>query len=205
MAEQLPTGTVTFLFSDIEGSTRLLERLGPEYEQVLSEHRSLVRMRLTAMEGSRSTPGRRFFVAFPRRGAVAAAEEIQRATASSGPGADRAAHGGGFSLGGDGYVGMDVHRAPHLRGCARTPGPSAVDARPRGCADPYIGEHRLRTHGAPAPPPARRCRPPGRVPSADAPLDAVVTNLPVQPTPLRRTGAGAADARALLERGDSGS
>ena len=48
---RLPSGTITLLFSDIEGSTRLLRRLGPAYEALLTEHRSLLRAAFTAAGG----------------------------------------------------------------------------------------------------------------------------------------------------------
>jgi class 3 adenylate cyclase len=64
MAE-LPTGTVTLLFSDIEGSTRLLERLGDQYVQVLAEHQQLLRAAFVQFNGHEvSTEGDAFFVAF---------------------------------------------------------------------------------------------------------------------------------------------
>jgi class 3 adenylate cyclase len=52
----LPTGVLTLLFSDIEGSTRLLERLGDDYSDVLDEHRRIVRRAITEHDGARSTP-----------------------------------------------------------------------------------------------------------------------------------------------------
>ena len=51
-APSLPTGTVTFLFSDIEGSTRLLTALGDRYPQVLEEHAAIVRKQLAAHDGT---------------------------------------------------------------------------------------------------------------------------------------------------------
>ena len=78
MAE-LPTGTVTFLFTDIEGSTRLLERLGGEYEQVLAEHRRLIRAAVSAHAGVEvDTQGDAFLCAFQRASdAVAAAQDAR--------------------------------------------------------------------------------------------------------------------------------
>lgn len=85
MAEQ-PTGTVTMLFTDIEGSTRLLERLGPErYREALDQHRRLMREAFTRNEGYEvDSKGDAFFVAFSRaQAAVAAAGDAQRALMSA--------------------------------------------------------------------------------------------------------------------------
>ena len=77
---QLPSGTVTFVFSDIEGSTALLKQLGEGYDGVLSTHRRLMRDTFTERGGVEiDTQGDAFFFAFPRaRDAVAAAVEAQR-------------------------------------------------------------------------------------------------------------------------------
>ena len=65
----LPAGTVTLLFSDIEGSTRLLERLGEGYAEVLDEHRRIVRDAVAAHGGHElRTEGDAFFVVFARAG-----------------------------------------------------------------------------------------------------------------------------------------
>src|ERR1700687_2436788 len=76
----LPTGTVTMLFSDIEGSTHLLEQLGERYSDALAEYRSLLRASFHACGGHEvDTQGDSFFVAFARASeAVSAAVEIQR-------------------------------------------------------------------------------------------------------------------------------
>src|SRR5438093_1299754 len=79
---QLPGGTVTFVFTDIEGSTRLLQELGDEaYGRVSGEHRRLVRETFAARGGTEiDTQGDAFFFSFPRaRDAVAAAVDAQRA------------------------------------------------------------------------------------------------------------------------------
>ena len=75
MRPELPTGTVTFLFTDIEGSTRLLHSLGPEaYAEALAEHRRLLREACAAHGGVEvDTQGDAFFVAFPTAGGAAAA------------------------------------------------------------------------------------------------------------------------------------
>ena len=80
----LPSGTVTFVFSDIEGSTALLKQLGERYEGVLGDHRRLMREGFAERGGVEiDTQGDAFFFAFSRaRDAVAAAVEAQRAHAS---------------------------------------------------------------------------------------------------------------------------
>src|SRR3990170_7663973 len=78
----LPSGTVTFVFSDLEGSTTLLKRLGDErYAELLATHRRIVRETFGPHHGQEiDTQGDAFFYSFPRaRDAVAAAVEVQRA------------------------------------------------------------------------------------------------------------------------------
>ncbi len=81
----LPTGTVTFLFTDVEGSTRLLHEHGERYAELLAEHRRLLREAFARHGGVEvDTQGDAFFVAFPNAaGAVAAACEIRDALAES--------------------------------------------------------------------------------------------------------------------------
>ena len=71
---ELPEGTVTFLFTDIEGSTKLLRQLGDEYANVLADQRRILRAIFAKWHGSEvDTQGDSFFVSFPRAtGAVAA-------------------------------------------------------------------------------------------------------------------------------------
>jgi len=80
----LPTGTVTFLFTDIEGSTYLLQQIGESYTNILAEHRQLLRTAFHAHRGHEvDTQGDGFFVAFARaRDAVSAAVAAQRALAT---------------------------------------------------------------------------------------------------------------------------
>ncbi len=118
----LPSGTVTFVFSDIEGSTALLKQLGEGYGEVLAEHRRLVRDAFGRHDGSEiDTQGDAFFFAFARaRDAVAAAVEAQRAHAGHAwpDGADvrvrMGLHTGEPALGEEGYLGLDVVRAARL-------------------------------------------------------------------------------------------
>src|SRR5581483_7370532 len=83
VAPALPTGTVTFLFTDIEGSTRLLQELGDAYADVLAEHRRILREAWREHDGVEvDTQGDAFFVAFSRATqAVAAAAQAQSALA----------------------------------------------------------------------------------------------------------------------------
>jgi class 3 adenylate cyclase len=119
----LPSGTVTFAFSDIEGSTSLLKQLGDgEYATLLATHRRLVRDTFAAHEGQEiDTQGDAFFYSFPRaRQAVAAAIEVQRAhvKASWPSGVDvrvrLGLHTGEPAVGDEGYTGLDVVRAARI-------------------------------------------------------------------------------------------
>jgi len=124
----LPSGTVTFLFSDIEGSTAHLKRLGDDgYPALLAIHRRLVRETFALHDGQEiDTQGDAFFYSFPRaRGAVAAAVEIQRAheqeTWPDGlPVRIRLGlHTGEPVVGEEGYTGLDVVRAARISAVAR--------------------------------------------------------------------------------------
>src|ERR687885_2447582 len=115
----LPTGTVTLLFTDIEGSTQLLRRLGDAYPGVLGEHQRLLREAFAAHGGREvDTQGDAFFVAFPRAAdAVRAAVAAQRALADYPWPAGAAVrvrmglHTGEPASTGERYVGLAVHRA----------------------------------------------------------------------------------------------
>src|SRR3970040_89587 len=118
----LPTGTVTFLFTDIEGSTRLLQSLGDRYAEVLAAQRQLLREACQASGGQRvDTQGDAVFVAFPRaRDALAAAVAAQQAIAAH-PWPEGISvrvrmglHTGEPLTASEGYVGMDVHRAARI-------------------------------------------------------------------------------------------
>jgi class 3 adenylate cyclase len=124
---ELPSGTVTLLFTDIEGSTQLLKTLGDHYEGVLSDHRSLLRRAFNLHGGQVvDRQGDSFFVAFRRaKDAVASAVEAQRALASH-PWPDgsrlRVRIGidtGEPSLGEEGLTGLAVHRAARICAAAR--------------------------------------------------------------------------------------
>src|SRR5512145_2606347 len=87
MRPELPTGTVTFLFTDIEGSTRLLHALGPDtYAEALAEHRRVLREAFAAHGGVEvDTQGDAFFVAFPTAPGAAAAALDALAALEPGP------------------------------------------------------------------------------------------------------------------------
>jgi predicted ATPase len=113
---ELPTGTVTFLFTDIEGSTLLLQELGDRYAEVLAEHRRVLRDSWREHEGVEvDTQGDAFFVAFSRAtDAVAAAAQAQSALAGGQVKVRMGLHTGEPSRAEEGYVGFDVHRAARI-------------------------------------------------------------------------------------------
>ncbi len=118
----LPAGTVTFLFSDIEGSTRLLQELGDDYVKVVDDHRRIMRGVMEGRGGTEiDTQGDAFFFSFTRaKDAADAAVEAQRALAShEWPlGAQvrvrMGLHTGEPQLGEHGYLGIDVVRAARI-------------------------------------------------------------------------------------------
>jgi class 3 adenylate cyclase len=122
MSDALPGGTVTFLFSDIEGSTRLLEQLGDQYGDLLRDHRQILRERLGEASGREiDTQGDAFFFSFTRaREAVTGAVAAQRALAAhEWPGgvevrARMGLHTGEPTVGEEGYIGIDVVRAARI-------------------------------------------------------------------------------------------
>src|SRR5687768_3679789 len=112
----LPRGTVTFLFTDIDGSTRLLHELGDQYADVLAEHRRLLREAFGRHGGAEvDTQGDAFFYAFARAtDAVAAADTGQRALEATRVRVRMGIHTGEPAVTDEGYVGMDVHRAARV-------------------------------------------------------------------------------------------
>ncbi|HLE98471.1 MAG TPA: adenylate/guanylate cyclase domain-containing protein [Gaiellaceae bacterium] len=118
----LPSGTVTFAFTDIEDSTELMKRLGDQYHEVLSAHRRIVRDAFAMRDGIEiDTQGDAFFFVFPRaRDAVAAAVEAQRLHAAAAWPGDASVrvrmglHTGEPALHDEGYVGLDVVRAARI-------------------------------------------------------------------------------------------
>ena len=176
----LPTGAVTFLFTDIEGSTRLLQELGPAYSEALVAHRQVLRQAFQRHGGVEvDTQGDAFFAAFASAAeAVAAAQEAQRALHIP---VRMGLHSGEPELVDRGYVGLDVHRAARI--CAAAHGGQVVlsEATGRlleGASLHDLGLHRLKDLGEPLKlfqlgeeqfPPLRSLN---------------ATNLPRQPSPL---------------------
>jgi DNA-binding NarL/FixJ family response regulator/class 3 adenylate cyclase len=125
---ELPTGTVTFLFSDVEGSTELLRRLRDGYAEVMADHERLLRSAFLDSGGHEiNTQGDSFFVAFRKpKDAVGAAVKAQRALARH-PWPEETEmrvrigiHTGEATVAGDQYVGLAVHRAARI--CATAHG-----------------------------------------------------------------------------------
>ena len=153
-------GTVTFVFTDIEGSTRLLERLGDRYAEALAEHRRIVRDAFDGRGGRElDTQGDSFFYAFERaRDAVAATVAAQRALAShSWPDGEEvrvrmSVHTGEPVVGEEGYVGMDVHRAARICSAGHggqvllsaTTAALVTGALPEGVTQVPLGDLRLK-------------------------------------------------------------
>ncbi len=156
----LPTGTVTFLFTDIEGSTRLLELLGTGYQPILERHHVLLREAIASGQGTEiSTEGDAFFAVFASApGAVGAVTAAQRSLAAE-PWPENAMvrvrmglHSGEGVLGGDSYVGLDVHRAARVASAGHggqvlisgsTQG-LAIGSLPPGVTLVDLGQHRLK-------------------------------------------------------------
>ncbi len=117
-----PAGTVTFLFTDLEGSTLLLQRLGPDYAVLLADHHILLRAAIQKWHGVEvDTQGDAFFIAFSRASdAVRATQEMQHSLAAhTWPSqatvrVRMALHTGEPALTLMGYVGLDVHRAARI-------------------------------------------------------------------------------------------
>jgi YVTN family beta-propeller protein len=124
---ELPSGTVTFLFTDIEGSTRLLKQLRERYAEALAEHQRILREAFEGHEGREiDTQGDSFFVAFRRaKDAVGAAVAGQRAVSEHAwpDGAElrvrMGIHTGEPAVGEERYVGLGVHRAARICAAGR--------------------------------------------------------------------------------------
>jgi len=213
---RLPRGTVTFLFSDIEGSTRLLARLRDRYAEVLGEHHRALRTAFAEHRGHEvHTEGDAFFVAFARAtDAIAAAVAAQRTLAAHDWPEDvdlrvrMGLHTGEAEVWADDYVGLDVHRAARI--CAAAHGGQVlVSAATRelvagelesGVGLRDLGEHRLKdlerperlfqivAGGLPADFPS---------PRSEAPANSAARGLP--PAPNRTIGREA-DVEAITRR-----
>jgi ABC-type oligopeptide transport system substrate-binding subunit/class 3 adenylate cyclase len=156
----LPEGTVTFLFTDIEGSTQLLDRLRDQYATLLADQRSILRSAFAKWNGSEiDTQGDAFFVAFPRATeAVSAVVDIQRTLATHTWPQNvevrvrMGLHTGEPLKAEEGYVGMDVHRAARIAHVghggqvllSETTTPLLRDELPEGVSLLDLGRHRLK-------------------------------------------------------------
>jgi class 3 adenylate cyclase len=161
----LPVGTVTLLFSDIEGSTRLLQNLGVRYEALLTDHRRLLRSRFEENAGVVvDSQGDAFLVVFRRaQDAVIAAVEAQRAlvahdwSASARPQVRMAIHTGEPEQVGDAFIGISVHRAARICSAGHggqillsaTTRDLAEENLPSGVALIDLGTHRLKDFDRP--------------------------------------------------------
>ncbi|TMK86324.1 MAG: adenylate/guanylate cyclase domain-containing protein [Actinobacteria bacterium] len=210
----LPTGTVTFLFTDIEGSTRLLQELGDRYVHARDDHAAILRRAIAASDGVEvNTKGDSFFVAFRSpikalEAAVAAQKGLAAHDWSPGPPlrVRMGLHTGEGARGGDDYVGIDVNRAARISEAAHG-GQIILSDATRGLIERALpdevtlrdlGDHRLKDiarperlydlviEGVPAdfPPPRT--------------LDARPNNLPAQLTSFVGREDEIADVRRLL-------
>jgi predicted ATPase/class 3 adenylate cyclase len=154
--DQLPAGTVTFLFTDVEGSTRLLHELGNEaYGAALLEHRKALRDAFAEEGGVEvDTQGDAFFVAFPTApGALTAAARAQEKLASGPIRVRMGLHTGTPHLTDEGYVGVDVHRAARIAAAGHggqvLVSESTAALVREAVALEDLGEHRLKDLSAP--------------------------------------------------------
>jgi predicted ATPase/class 3 adenylate cyclase len=202
---ELPSGTVTFLFTDVEGSTKLLHELGAEgYAHSLSEHRRILRQTFGANGGVEvDTQGDAFFVAFPTApGALAAAAEALEGLSPGPIRARMGIHTGTPHVAEEGYVGADVHRAARIAAAGHG-GQVLVSAATAHLLEPSnslllvdLGEHRLKDLSAP-----ERIYQLGE--EEFPPLASLhQTNLPVPATPFLGRVQELTEVAGLLSRGD---
>lgn len=161
----LATQTLTFLFTDIEGSTAILQRLPDAYAEILADHHRIIRAGLAGHDGREiDTQGDAFFAVFTSaRACVAAAIEMQRAFGSHPWPAGREVrvrmgmHSGEAAQTGVGLVGLDVHRAARVAAVAHggqvvlsaTTAALLRDSMPAGASLRDLGLHRLKDLGRP--------------------------------------------------------
>jgi predicted ATPase/class 3 adenylate cyclase len=214
----LPTGTVSLVCTDIEGSTRLLHALGQRYAEALAKHRRLLRTAFAEHRGCEvDTQGDAFFYAFPRAyDAVAGAVAAQRTLAAHAwpealPLRVRIGiHTGEPTATGEGYVGIDVHRAARVMSAGHGGQvlltQSTRDLLPDELSDALslrdLGEHRLKDFTRPER--VYQLLIPGL--ENDFPalktLESRPTNLPIQPTPLIGREVQVMEALTLVRRED---
>ena len=212
----LPTGTVTFLFTDIEGSTKLVQELGDRYAGLLAEHCRIIRAAIADHGGTElGTEGDSFFAVFPSSAAALEATAGAQLALAAGrwpAGVSvrvrMGVHTGVGTLGGDSYIGIDVHRAARIAAAGHggqivvsAAARAAVGERlPAGSSLRDLGAHRLKdlaqpehvyqldVAGLPVAFPALRS------------LDARANNLPIQLTSFLGREAEIAAVRRLLDR-----
>ncbi len=198
MTDGLPNGTVTLLFTDIEGSTRLLQEQGEDYATLLADHRRAVRKAFAEHGGFEvDTQGDAFFFAFGSPiDAVAAASAAQEALDGGPVRVRMGLHTGEPTRTDEGYVGMDVHRAARI--CAAGHGGQVVvSGSTRELVEDSelhdLGEHRLKDLSEP-----QRLY---QIGDAEFPPLRTLhqTNLPVPATPFLGREREVAEVRSLLQ------
>lgn len=218
MPDLLPTGTITLLFTDMEGSTRLLQQLGESYASVLADCRHLLRLAFAQHNGHEvDTQGDAFFVSFARAtDALAAAAVIQRTLAAHPWPQDVSVrvriglHTGEPQLSSEGYIGVDVHHAARIMSAGHggqillspTTRQLVEQHLPEGTYLDDLGEHRLKDLQRPTHlfqlslsglatdfPPLKT-------------LDTSPNNLPIQPTPFIGREKEVTTVGQLLRRPD---
>jgi predicted ATPase/class 3 adenylate cyclase/DNA-binding CsgD family transcriptional regulator len=216
--DELPRGTVTLLFTDMEGSTRLLQQEGERYADVLETCQHLLRTAFQQYHGHEVyTQGDAFFVAFARAtDAISAVVAAQRALAAQVWPEDVAVyvrmglHTGEPLLASEGYVGLDVHRAARIMSAghggqillSQTTRDLMEQHLPIGVSLRDLGAHRLNDLESPSYlyqlviPDLPADFPPLKT------LDTRPNNLPVQLTPLIGREKEVATAAQLLRRDD---
>jgi predicted ATPase/class 3 adenylate cyclase len=200
VSSTLPTGVVTFLFTDIEGSTKLLHELGDAYADALHEHRRLLRETFAAHNGAEvDTQGDAFFVAFARASdAVSAAADAQVALARGPIRVRMGLHTGEPRLTDEGYVGLDVHKGARIAAVGHG-GQVLLSQATRALVEAEVrdlGPHRLKDLSVPE-----------RIyqleidglPSEFAPLKTLEAGIRNLPAP-RTSFVGRADELASIER-----
>jgi predicted ATPase len=195
---KLPTGTVTFLFTDVEGSTRLLQELGDRYVELLADHRRVLRSAFARHGGVEvDTQGDAFFVAFAKASdALAAAAEGRDALADSPIRVRMGLHTGEPLFTDEGYAGIDVHRAARIAAAGHGGQILVSESTHQLVSDNGLrdlGEHRLKDLTAP-----ERVYQLGE--GDFPPLRSLnQTNLPVQPAPLVGRARELQETKALLQ------
>ena len=203
MARELPIGTVTFVFTDVEGSTRLLQQVGADaYAAALAEHRRALREAFVRHNGVEvDTQGDSFFIAFSTApAALAAAAEAQQLLADGPIRVRMGIHTGTPRVTEEGYVGPDVHRAARIAAAGHG-GQILVSSStaPLVGSDSLrdLGEHRLKDLAAP-----ERIYQLGG--EAFPPLTSLQrTNLPIPATPFLGRQRELEEVTTLLASGDA--